>query len=283
MNSCSPVSASSTVTRPSSGSAISSGSNRRTATTSWRCASRASASSQPGWLMKSDTTSTSERRLIVPAAAFSRSASEVPPPPAWACGRCAHALHQVQHMQARQPRRQHGVDPRAVEHRADAVAVAREHPRQQRDEAGGHGQLGHVGRAEVDAARQVEQQPGGHLAVFGELAHIGRLLARGDVPVDVAHVVVQLVLAQVGQVDAGAAQQRAVVALQQAVQAAQHGPFELPQQPLLDAGLARPRQPQAWSALPLSCAWASGLSGTPIFCITRCTIWSAVRLSASAS
>ena len=51
---------------------------------------------------------------------------------AWSRGRAAHALHQVQHMQARQARRQHGVDPRAVEHGADAVAVAREHARQQR-------------------------------------------------------------------------------------------------------------------------------------------------------
>jgi hypothetical protein len=42
----------------------------------------------------------------------------------------------------------------------------------------------------------------------------------------VAHVVVVLVFAQVGQVEAGAAQQRAVVALQQAVEAADHGPLE---------------------------------------------------------
>jgi hypothetical protein len=42
----------------------------------------------------------------------------------------------------------------------------------------------------------------------------------------VADVVVVLVLAQVGEVEAGAAHQRAVVALEDAVEAAQDGPLE---------------------------------------------------------
>ena len=50
-------------------------------------------------------------------------------------------------------------------------------------------------------------------------AHVGAVHARGHVPVDVAQVVARLVLAQVGEVDAGAAEQRAVVALQPAVEA----------------------------------------------------------------
>ena len=74
--------------------------------------------------------------------------------------------------------------------------------------------------------RQVEQEPGGDLAVLVVLAHVGRLQARGDVPVDVAHVVVVLVLAQVGEVEAEAAEQRAVVAVQQAVETADHRPLE---------------------------------------------------------
>ena len=61
---CSPVSASRSGTRPRSGRSSSSGSNRRTATTSWRCASCASGRSQPGSLMKSETTNTVERRWI---------------------------------------------------------------------------------------------------------------------------------------------------------------------------------------------------------------------------
>ena len=55
-----------------------------------------------------------------------------------------------------------------------------------------------------------------------------------------AHVVMVLVFAQVGQVHAGAAQQGAVVALQQAVEAAQHGPLE-PAQQLV--GACTPRSP----------------------------------------
>ena len=73
----------------------------------------------------------------------------------------------------------------------------------------------------------------------------GCLQARRDVPVDVAHVVVVLVFAQVGQVQAGAAHQRAVVALQQAVEPADHRPFEPPQHTLgagpRGAGRAAPR------------------------------------------
>ena len=61
--SCSPVSASSTTIGPMSGSAVSRGSTRRTASTSWRRLSRCSGFSQPGALMKSDTITTIERRL----------------------------------------------------------------------------------------------------------------------------------------------------------------------------------------------------------------------------
>ena len=52
------------------------------------------------------------------------------------------------------------------------------------------------------------------------------LQARGDVPVDVAHIVMMLVFAQVGQIDPATAQQRAVVALKQAIQAADDLPVE---------------------------------------------------------
>ena len=78
--------------------------------------------------------------------------------------------------------------------------------------------------------RQVEQEPRGDLAVLVVLAHVRRLQARGDVPVDVAHVVVILVLAQVGEVEPEAAEQRAVVAVQQAVEPADHRPLEAAQE-----------------------------------------------------
>jgi hypothetical protein len=98
------------------------------------------------------------------------------------------------------------------------------------DEARGDRHLGDVGTAEVDAAREVEQEPGGEIAVLDVLAHVGLLQPCGDVPVDVAHIVVELVFAQVGEVDAGTAEERAVVALQQPVEATDDGPLEPPQQ-----------------------------------------------------
>jgi hypothetical protein len=141
----------------------------------------------------------------------------------------AHALQQIEHVQAAAARRQHRLDLIAVEHRAHAVAVAREHAGQHGHELGRHQALGARLRAEVDASRQVEHEPGVELPVLGELAHVGTLQARRDVPVDVAHVVVQLVFAQVGQVQPGAAEQGAVVPLQQPVETADHRPLEAAQ------------------------------------------------------
>jgi len=110
-----------------------------------------------------------------------------------------------------------------------ALDQAREHG----DKAGQDVAFGVTRRAEVHRGADVEQKPGGHIAVFRVDAHVRGGEARGDVPVDVAHVVVRLVGAQVGQVNAGTAHQRAGVALQQAVQAAHHRPFQ-PQQQSLD-------------------------------------------------
>jgi hypothetical protein len=115
----------------------------------------------------------------------------------------------------------HGVDVLAVEQRAHLVAVAREDARQHRDEIRRHRCACAPARAEIDRRAEVEQEPRRDLAVLVVLAHVGRLQARGDVPVDVAHVVAILVLAQVGEIQAEAAEQRAVVALQQAVETAQ--------------------------------------------------------------
>ncbi len=143
-----------------------------------------------------------------------------------------HAVEDVQHVPASAARGDDFVGVLGVQHRADPVAVAREQPRQHGDELARQRALAQLLRTEVDRAGQVEHEPGGDLAVFLELAHVRDLQPRGDVPVHVAHVVVQLVLAQVGEVEAEAAEQRAVVALQHAVEAAQHGPLEPAQQPV---------------------------------------------------
>ncbi len=69
------------------------------------------------------------------------------------------------------------------------------------------------------------------LAVLHVLPDVDRVHPGGDVPVDVADVVAGLVLAQVGQVDAVAAEQAPVVALEQAVER----PDDLPVEALEDA------------------------------------------------
>ena len=60
----------------------------------------------------------------------------------------------------------------------------------------------------------------------------GLSMPRRHVPVDVAQVVARLVLAQVGEVDAFAAEQRPVVALEPAVEAPDDPPLEAAQDPL---------------------------------------------------
>ena len=55
---------------------------------------------------------------------------------------------------------------------------------------------------EVHRGTQVEQEPGRDLPVFDVLPNVGRVHARRDIPVDIADVVLRLVFAQVGEVDA---------------------------------------------------------------------------------
>ena len=143
-----------------------------------------------------------------------------------------HPVQDVQHVAAAAARRDHGVDVVAVEQRADAVAVAREQAREHATKSVDDAALAHVARAEVDRRAEVEQEPRRDLAVLVVLAHVRRLQPRRDVPVDVADVVVVLVFAQVGEVEAEAAEQRAVVAVQQAVEPAEHRPLEPPQDAL---------------------------------------------------
>ena len=85
--------------------------------------------------------------------------------------------------------------------------------------------------AEIHRWAEIEQEPGGDFAVLDVLADVGRVHARGDIPVDVADVVLGLVFAQVGKVDPVAVEQAAIIALQQAVQPAD----DLPVQALQDA------------------------------------------------
>jgi hypothetical protein len=111
--------------------------------------------------------------------------------------------------------------------------VPRQQARQRRHEVDQHAALEpiRVDRPEVDGRAQVEQEPGRDLAVLDVLADVRRVHPGRHVPVDRADVVAVAVLAQVGEVDALAAEQRPVVALQLAVQPTD----DLPVEPLEEA------------------------------------------------
>ncbi len=175
--------------------------------------------------MKSETTNISERRGAIVYAVRSSSPRSVAPVSTRG-GPVQHPVQQVQHVPPAASRRDHRVDAVAVEHRAHAVAVPRQDPRQHGDELARHRLLLDGARAEIDRRAQVEQEPRGDLALLVVLAHVGRLQPRGDVPVDVPDVVAVHVLAQVGEVEAVAAKERPVVAVQHAVEAADHRPLE---------------------------------------------------------
>src|ERR1700682_3848914 len=117
-------------------------------------------------------------------------------------------------MSPARPRRYHRVHAAAVEQRTDAIAVAAESTREHCYQLRRDGALLDFLRSEIDRRAQVQQEPRGELALLVVDPDIRRLQARGDVPIDVAHVIVILVLAQVGQVDAKAPEQGAVVAVE---------------------------------------------------------------------
>ena len=142
-----------------------------------------------GALMKSEITKTSERRLIECWPASSSGVRSVMARRvAW---RAQQVVDQAQDLDPAAAGRDRALDLAAVEDRADPVAVARQQPRQRRHEvdqdrlaSGARGR-----RPEVDRRAQVEQEPGGDLAVLDVLADVRRVHPRGDVPVDVADVV----------------------------------------------------------------------------------------------
>ena len=216
------------ISGPTSGSSISRRSNSRTASTSWRWVSRLSGRSQPGALMKSEIDE-HERAALDRALAGLEQRRQVGERRMSRRRGCAEqVVDQAQDLDPAAAGRDRALDLAAVEHRADPVAVARQQPRERRHEVDQHAPLEplRVRRPEVDRRAQVEQEPGRDLAILDVLADVRRVHPRGDVPVDVADVVAVLVLAQVGEVHAVAAEQAPVVALEQAVEPADDLPVE---------------------------------------------------------
>ena len=148
-------------------------------------------------------------------------------------GHALHGVHQVQQMPTSHPRGYMANGRRGLpcqDQRTHAVAAAHQHLCHHAHKRQHQAALALPLGAKSHGASHVQQKPGADLAVFLVLPHMGYLKACRDIPVDVAHIVMRLVFAQIGEVQARTAKQAAVIALQRAVEAAQHGPVKLPQQ-----------------------------------------------------
>ena len=121
---------------------------------------------------------------------------------------------------------------RVVEHRADPVAAATEQPGQDEGELGEHVRpCPRPGPpTDVHRGRTVEDQPGRQLAVLVELAHLRFVEPGGDVPVDVPRVVALDVRPQPGEVETAPPPRRAVAALDAPVEPAHDPPLQPVQQ-----------------------------------------------------
>ena len=197
-----------------------------------------------------------------------------------AAERAQQLAHQREDLVAALPGRNRPLTVAVVDDRADPVAA----PHEQLADRGGQLAedllLGSLHGAERHGARTVEQEPSRELAVLHELPYEQLVHAGGDVPVDVADVVTPLVVAQVAEVGAVAAQQRAVVALQAAVESPDDLPLEAAQDPFgrQAGGGFHSRSLSANVLVPRITT-----SGTGILERMASTMCSAVTSSASAS
>src|SRR4029077_19968403 len=116
------------------------------------------------------------------------------------------------------------------------IAVARQQPREQSGEVDEEISFPAVDRAEIDGRREIEEEMRIDLAILEVLAHVGRVETCGHVPVDVANVVTERVLADVREIEALPLEDRSVVTLKQPAQPADDGPFEPPKTALRCGG-----------------------------------------------
>jgi hypothetical protein len=148
----------------------------------------------------------------------------------------AEAGEQAHEVRSAPARRDDRARPLVEQERADPVALP---PEQQPDDGGELDRqvaLEAAGRAPVHRAAHVEHEPDVEGALGVGLADERAVGAGGRVPVDVAHVVARLVLAQLGELEAEAAHERALVAAEAGCQRAQDGPLEPAQQRLRRLG-----------------------------------------------
>ena len=199
-----PVSASTSVRSPTSGSSSSRGSRISTARSPWRAATGASSGSQSRGPRKSDTSATRPPRVPVPArnrrAADRRGIDPVARPVHVGGGGAQHREEARAPAARRDAARLGGAEGED----AEAVAALRGQVAQGERDALGHVGLAPVRGAEGHRRRLVEHEPGGQRALRHVHAHVRDHRAGGDVPVDPAHVVAGLVGADLGELRAAA-------------------------------------------------------------------------------
>ena len=204
-----PVSGSTSIRWPTAGSSVSRGSTTSIASTEWRTRSEPSGRSHARWSRKSEMSTTRPGwPASLPTRASASASASGSSRPSTRDARLQPAA-QRDHAGPRPARRRHLRGTGAEGDQADAAraahAEAAEHQRRP---------LGHVGLepprgAERHRGRDVEHDPRRQRPLGHVQAHVGRAGARAGGGVDVAHVVADLVRAQLGelgaQADAGGA------------------------------------------------------------------------------
>ena len=239
-----PVSGSTSVISPTSGSSSSRGSvdlDGEHLVPGGRAGAARRAQSGPS-SRKSETTTTRPRRrtaaarpATVGASAGARSAAGAAPwSPCRPRGTSSSVRSTPEQVRAAGARRKRAADPVAAQHvRAEPVAGAGGEEADRRDR--GHRQLPllDLGGAEVHARRRVDQHPGGQLAVRVDLADVRHGGAGGHRPVHPADLVLaRPVLPAARELRPRTRQQAEVLALQQAVEPAGDGQLQPAQPPL---------------------------------------------------
>ena len=231
--SCRPVSGSTSQSSPRSGSSCSRGSRISIATTSCRPARSSRGGRQSSTPRKSETTATSARCRAIAPVWRSASPSESRRPVALSGSSRSSAEQADQADPALARRRRLRL---AVAERDDAqpVAASRGDAAERERDPLGDVRLAPVGSAELHRRRRVEDEPGHEHALRQMDANVRLAGTGGDVPVDAPDVVAGRVRPHLCELRADPHHRRAVVAGQQAVDAAADADVERAQQLLGD-------------------------------------------------
>ena len=150
---------------------------------------------------------------------------------AWQLRLFEQVIGHAQHLDATATGRDHPLDAAVIEYGPHPIAVAGQQPGQGGHEVDQHIPFEALNRAKIYRRAEIKQKPGSDLTVLNILAHVGRIHARGDIPIDVANIILRLIFPQVGEIHPVPIEQGAIIALQESIQAADDLPIEALQDP----------------------------------------------------